>query len=158
MQDPQRELLRHAVATIAYRGGKAIKDAPGDFAAFRAADGSRSPAEILAHVGDLFDWALSIAIGAQRWHDSTPLDWPHEVARYFNALRAFDDYLASNQPLAAPPGQLLQGPLADALTHIGQLTLLRRLAGAPIRGENYYAAEILAGRVGPDQADPVREW
>jgi hypothetical protein len=158
MQDPQRELLRHAVATIAYRGGKAVRDAPPEFATFRAADGARSPAEILAHVGDLFDWALSIVVGEQRWHDSSPLEWPDEMARYFKALRAFDDYLDSNQRLAASPAQLLQGPLADALTHIGQLTLLRRLAGAPIRGENYYAAEILAGRVGPDQADPVREW
>jgi hypothetical protein len=158
MNDPQRDLLRHALATIAYRGGKAIRDAPDGFAAFRCGDTSRSPSEILAHVGDLFDWALSIAQGAQVWHDATPLAWHQEVARFFDTVKAFDDYLASDGRLAAPPASLLQGPIADALTHVGQLTLLRRLAGAPIRGENYYRADIVAGRVGAEQAEPRREF
>src|SRR6185369_4084255 len=97
-------------------------------AGFRGGDASRSPGEILAHIGDLFDWALSLVQGAQAWHDSSPLDWPLEVTRFFDILTAFDDYLASDHPLAALAERLLQGPLADALTHVGQLTLLRRLA------------------------------
>ena len=143
---------------MAYRSRKAIADAPDGFAEFRGGDASRSPGEILAHIGDLFDWALSLVRGAQAWHDSPPLEWPREVARFFDVLKAFDDYLASDQPLAAPAERLFQGPLADALTHVGQLTMLRRLAGAPIRAENYYAADVAAGRVGPDQAVPTREW
>ncbi|MEP7308450.1 MAG: hypothetical protein ABJA98_23345 [Acidobacteriota bacterium] len=158
MNDPQRDLLRHALAAVAYRGRKAITDAPEGFAGFRAGDASRSPEEILAHIGDLFEWALSLVRGAQTWHDSPPLDWPREVTRFFDGLKAFDDALASDQALAAPAERLLQGPVADALTHVGQLTLLRRLAGAPIRGENYYAADMAAGRVGPVQAVPTREW
>jgi hypothetical protein len=156
--DPARQLLRHTIATLAYRGGKVLRGAPDSIAAFRTLEQSRSPADILAHIGDLLDWGLSMAQGAQRWRNSTPLPWAEEGKRFFSALAALDAYLASNEPLAAPAEKLFQGPIADALTHIGQLALLRRLAGFPIRGENYFAANIEAGRVGPEQAAPVREF
>src|SRR5688572_18568286 len=156
--DDRRALLRHMLATIAYRGGKAVRGAPDTFAAFKPAASSRTPAQILAHVGDLFDWALSLAKGAQRWGDSEPLAWDQEVARFFAALGRFDAYLESDAPLATTPELLIQGPAADALTHIGQLTMLRRIAGAPIRGENYLKASIAAGCVGPDQPAPRREF
>ena len=158
MPDAKRELLRHGLATVAYRGRKAVIDAPPTFAAFQAGVTSRTPAEILAHVGDLFDWALSLVRGAQAWHTSTPLDWPDEVSRFFGAVQALDDALASDAPLATSPEKLLQGPIADALTHIGQIAMLRRLAGAPIKGENYFVADIVAGRVGPEQRAPRREF
>ncbi len=154
----KRELLRHTVATLAYRGGKAVKDAPAEFKDFRVADGSRTPGEILAHVGDLLDWALSIAAGKQTWHNSTALSWDDECARFFAALEAFDSYLASDSPLAASPENLFQGPVADALTHVGQIAMLRRVAGGPIRGENYFKAEIEAGRVGADQSSHRTEF
>ena len=156
--DGKRELLRHAVATIAYRGGKTLRAAPPSFAAFKASSTTRTPVEILAHMGDLFDWALSIAEGKEAWHNSAPLEWDAEVARFFAALHAFDAYLASCKKLQATVERLFQGPVADALQHTGQLTILRRAAGAPIRGENYSKAEILAGRVGKDQAAPKREF
>jgi hypothetical protein len=156
--DDSRALLRHALATVAYRGGKAVRGAPESFAGFRAAAGPRTPLEILAHLGDLFDWALSMATGTPDWKGATPQSWEREVDRFFDALGRFDAYLSLETPLAASPEKLFQGPVADALTHVGQLTLLRRLAGAPIRGENYVAAEISAGRVGPDQPSPRREF
>jgi hypothetical protein len=156
--DPARQLLRHAIATVAYRGGKALRDAPENFASFLIGDKSRTPAQILAHMGDLFDWALSIAQGKQTWHDSTPLAWNAEVDRFFAALKKFDDYLASSEPLHAPIESLLQGPIADALTHIGQLAMLRRLASAPIKGENYFKADITPGRVSLSQSAPRREF
>jgi len=156
--DGKRELLRHAVATIAYRGGKTLRGASPSFAAFKASSTARTPAEVVAHMGDLFDWALSIVKGAQTWHDSAPLPWDDEVARFFRTLEAFDGRLASDDAMACAPEQLLQGPIADALTHIGQLALLRRLADGPIRSENYFKADITAGRVGPDQAPPRREF
>ncbi len=158
MPDPTRDLLRHVVATIAYRGAKALRGAPESFATFRASDSTRTPAEILAHMGDLFDWALSIAKGKQAWHDSTPLPWPKECDRFFKSLEAFDAYLATDAPLAAPAEKIFQGGLADALTHIGQIAMLRRIAGSAIRGENYYVAHIEAGRVGAEQAAAVREF
>jgi len=106
----------------------------------------------------LFDWALSLARGAETWHNSTPLEWNREVERFFAALSAFDAYLASDEPMGASLERLFQGPIADALTHVGQLTMLRRLAGAPIRGENYSVAEIVAGRVGKEQTAAKGEF
>lgn len=156
--DPARQLLRHTVATAAYRGGKALRGAPETFAAFAIGDSSRTPAKILAHVGDLFEWALTMARGDTAWRDSKPLSWEAEIARFHASLKNLDDFLASPEPLHASPENLFQGPIADALTHIGQLAMLRRLAGHPIKGENYFKAEIVAGRVGAEQAAPRREF
>lgn len=157
-KNPSRQMLRHTVATLAYRAGKALRGAPETFAQFSFGEKGRTPVRLVAHMGDLFDWALSIAKGKQVWLDSTPLPWPEEVERFFASLKAFDDYLASGLPLGYPVEKLFQGPVADALTHTGQLTILRRMAGCPIRGENYFLADISAGRVGQDQAEPVREF
>jgi hypothetical protein len=156
--DPKRELLRHCLATLAYRGGKALRDAPPGFGEFRSAEGTRTPGQILAHVGDLMDWAVALCDGRHEWHDSPPLPWPEEVDRFFAGVGRLEARLASEPPLGSPPEKLFQGPVADAVTHVGQIGLLRRMAGSPVRGENYFKAEIAAGSVGPDQAAPVREF
>jgi hypothetical protein len=156
--DTARGMLRHTVATLAYRGGKAVRDAPDGFAETCPSPTSRAAGEILAHVGDLLDWALTLAEGRQAWHDSKPLPWPDEVSRVFTALAALDRRLAAPEPLGFPPQKIFQGPIADALTHIGQIAQLRRVAGAPVRGENYLKADIAPGRVGPDQSAPRREF
>jgi hypothetical protein len=156
--DPKRELLRHTLATVAYRGGKAVRNPPDGFADFQAGEGTRTPGQILAHIGDLFDWALSIVMGRRTWHDSTPLPWDQEVARFFAALKKFDDYLASAEAVPASIEKVFQGPVADALTHVGQIGILRRLAHAPVKGESYYEAEIEKGRVSADQPRPKREF
>jgi hypothetical protein len=153
-----RTLLRHTVATLAYRGGKAVRNAPASFADYRCGESSRTPGQILAHIGDLLDWGLSSAQGQQKWHDSTPLPWGKECERFFAALKRFDDYLASEEPLHVSAEKLFQAPIADALTHVGQIAMLRRMAGAPIKGENYSLAEIAPGRVGPDQPPPRKEF
>lgn len=158
MGDTKRDLLRHTVSTLAYRAGKAVRGAPESFATFRIGDTTRSPERILAHMGDLLDWAHAMATGREAWHDSTPLPWPHQVERFFAALAAFDALLASDATLAVPEERLFQGPIADALTHTGQLAMLRRLDGSHVRGENYSRADIVSGRVGPDQAAPRREF
>ena len=152
------DLLRHTVATLAYRGGKALRGAPASFSAFQAAPGVRTPGQILAHLGDLIDWMLSLAKGNQEWHNSPPRTWDEDSARFFAALKAFDDYLASGAPLSTSPEKLFQGAIADSLTHVGQINILRRIAGAPIRGENYYRADIATGRVGAEQSAPKREF
>ena len=156
--DAGRQLLRHAVATIAYRGGKVLRDAPSGFASLRVGEKTRTPVEILAHIGDLFDWVLWLAKGEHRWSPSVPQPWEREVARFFDSLARFDALLASTELLAAPAEKLFQGPIADALTYVGQIALLRRLGGAPVRGENYFRADIVAGRVGPAQSAPRREF
>ena len=156
--DAKRELLRHALATLAYRGGKPIRGAPATFGDFEPAEDVRTPGKILAHVGDLLDWGLSIAAGKRTWNDSKPLPWEKETERFFAALKRFDDYLASSEPLHATPEKLLQGPVADALTHVGQIAMLRRMAGTPMRSESYFAAEVIVGRVGAEQTPPKREF
>jgi hypothetical protein len=156
--DTKREMLRHTVATLAYRGAKSVRGASDSFASFKASDGTRTPAQILAHIGDLLDWALSIAKGDETWHNSEPLAWSQEVDRFHAALQKFDDYLASDAELDATCERLFQGPIADALTHVGQIAMLRRMAGEPMKGENYSRAKIEAGRVGADQETPKREF
>ena len=151
-------MLRYTIATLAYRAGKVLRDAPNGFGDFRQEPGSRSAAEILAHMGDLMDWAVSIAQGQQAWKDSSPLRWDAEVERFFAGLARFDACVAAMDPSDPLGPRLFQGPVADALTHVGQLAMMRRMAGAPIRGENYFKAEITPGRVGIDQSAPKREF
>jgi len=155
---PERRLLRHTLATLAYRGGKAVRGVAPELAAFRAGATSRTPAEILAHVGDLLDWALHLCRGEHVWKDSAPLPWEEEVARFFAGLERLDAYLASPAPLGFPAEKIFQGPIADAFAHVGQIAMLRRLAGSPMRGENYFKADIMAGRVGAEQAQPKVEF
>ena len=156
--DEKRALLRHTVATVAYRGGKAVRGAPASFASFSGDASDRTAVKILAHIGDLCDWALTQAQGAEAWRDSTPLDWEREIDRFFAALERFDAFLASDAPLAATPEKLFQGAIADSLSHIGQIAILRRLSGAKMKSENYSRADIVAGRVGSEQTTPKREF
>jgi hypothetical protein len=156
--DHKRELLRHTVATLAYRGGKAVQNAPVAFESFGLNETTRTPGQILAHIGDLLDWALCTAKGEYTYKESSPLPWEEEVARFFKALEAFDSYLASDAALGSPAEKLFQGLIADALTHVGQISLLRRMAGGPVRGENYFRARIEAGRVGRDQSTDRYEF
>ena len=154
--EEKRELLRHTLAAVAYRAARAIDGAAEEFGAFAGA--GRQPVQILAHMGDLFDWALSMSSGSPAWHSSVPLAWDAEVQRFFATLKAFDAFLASDKTLHAPAENLIQGPLADALTHVGQLAMLRRLAGCPTHGENFYVADVQAGNVGLEQSAPVKPF
>jgi hypothetical protein len=156
--DPKRDLLRHTLAILAYRGGNAVRNAPAGFAEARGCESGRTAAQILAHLGDLLDWGLSIAQGKQSWKSSDPLSWEKETGRFYAALKRFDDFLASAEPLQAQPEKLLQAPLADALTHVGQIAMLRRMAGGPVKAENYFVADIVTGRVGPEQTPPKRQF
>jgi hypothetical protein len=156
--DGSRKFLRHVLATIAYRGGKAMRGAPAGFAEFHASETTRTPGQILAHIGDLFDWALSQVSGKEKWSDSKPMAWDDGVKRFFSSLTALDDYIASDAALSCTPEKLFQGALADSLTHIGQVSMLRRLAGSYVRAENYSRAEIVTGRVGSEQASPEKEF
>jgi hypothetical protein len=153
-----RTFLRHTLATLAYRGAKAIRDAGPSFADYGSTETERTPAKILAHIGDLMDWALAMSEGRREWYDSLPLAWEKECERFFAALKKFDDYLASDKPTQVSAEKLFQGPIADAFTHVGQIAMLRRMAGVPMKGENYFVAEITMGRVGADQAVPRKQF
>jgi hypothetical protein len=154
--DEKRELLRHTVASLAYRAARVLEGAPEDFGQFDGA--GRQPVQILAHMGDLFDWALSTVQGREKWHTSRHHSWAIEVQRFFAALHAFDAYLESGEPMYAAMEPLFQGPIADAFTHVGQLAMLRRLAGSPTHGENFYVADVRVGQVGAEQPAAVQPF
>lgn len=154
--DEKRELLRHTLATLAYRAARALQGAPDHFAGFAGA--GRMPAQILAHMGDLFDWALSIAVGKEEWHRAQPRTWAAEKQRFFQALGTFDSFVASGAEIHGSIERLMQGPVADAFTHVGQLAMLRRLSGSPTHGESFYDAAIAVGQVGADQPAAVRPF
>jgi hypothetical protein len=153
-----RTFLRHTLATLAYRGAKAIRNAGPSFADYSCGETSRTPVRILAHIGDLMDWALTMSEGHREWKDSLPLPWEKECERFFAVVKKLDGYLASEKPLEVSAEKLFQGPIADALTHVGQIAMLRRMAGIPMKGESYFVAEITVGRVGADQASPRKEF
>jgi len=146
-QDPKRELLRHLVATIAFRGRIAIREAPEDFSGFSLAGDIRTPGEILAHIGDLLQGSVYLLKGEMIYLNGEPLPWDEEVKRFFSAVKELDSFLASAAEIAVPIEKLTQGPIADALTHIGQIIILRRAAGAPVRTEPYFTAEIIPGEI-----------
>jgi hypothetical protein len=150
--------IRHVLATLAYRLGKVLRDTPPEFRDFRGGETTRTPGEILAHIGDLMDWALAQVESRKEWHNSTPLEWEREAARFFRALAALDERIAAQGLGPVSAEKLFQGAIADAFTHTGQIAMLRRMAGIPVRGENYAAADIVTGRVGLEQAPPRAEF
>ena len=156
--DPRIAFLRHSLATLAYRGGKALSGAPAGFSDFKEREGSRTPGQILAHIGDLMDWAFHLVQGRHVWTDSAPQVWQDDVARFFTAMKRLDDALAQPETPGSEPERIFQGPIADALTHVGQIAMLRRMAGAPVRGENYFKAEIAAGRIDAATGGPRVEF
>jgi hypothetical protein len=153
-----RDLLRHSLAVLAYRAGKPLRSAPPSFATFSTGAGAWTPVGLVAHLADLMEWALTIVQGAQRYQEGKPGAWDVEVQRFWRALAAFDAWLAAEKPIDGGCERLLAGPIADALTHTGQLAMLRRMAGVPIQAESYYVAEIKSGQVGPEQPPPVKPF
>jgi hypothetical protein len=141
------ELFRHTLSTVAYRGGKALRGAPDNFSDFRIGSAGRTAGEILAHVCDVLDWGLIMAKDKHVWHESAPQAWDRDVERFFAVLREFDNFLASGAPLQAPLDKLVQGPVADVLTHVGQIAMLRRLAESPLKAENFFKADIVIGHI-----------
>jgi hypothetical protein len=144
---------------LAYRAAKVLRDAPPGFADFSSGPNRRTPVQILAHMADLMAWAGRMAQGEPLWRADGSRDWDTELRRFFDGLAVLDGVLASDVPLEERTADMLiQGPLADALTHVGQLAMLRGAAGAPVRPESYPRADIVAGRVSLDQAPPGREF
>jgi hypothetical protein len=157
--DPAREIVRHTLATLAYRASKAVRGAPESYGGFRVGPTTRTPAEILAHMSDLMEWSLTMAQGRAEWRSVPPQAWVNDVDRLFSGITTLDRYLASGTAVERSMLlQLVQGPIADALTHTGQLTLLRRLADSPVRGEDYPRASISAGQTGLEQPPPRFEF
>lgn len=155
---PDWSFLRHALATLAYRAVKVLRDVPDGFAEVRASSTSRSALEIVAHMGDLMEWGERFAQGEYRWEPVPTHDWDAAVDRFFDGLARLDRAIADGPPDDYPPQVVFQGPVADALTHVGQLAMMRGLVGAPVQPESYARADIRVGNVGREQPDPKAEF
>jgi len=153
-----RHLLRHAVATLAYRAEKALRDAPDSFVHYRLSASSRTPLEIVSHLGDLIEWADRMARGEYLWAPQSSPDWKTACDRFFQDLLTLDATLATATFENYSPDMIFQGPIADALTHVGQLTMIRGAASAPVRPESYARADIAVGRVGREQSGTRKEF
>ena len=156
--DPSRVVLRQLAATLAYRAAKVLRDAPAGFGQQAFGEVTRRPVKIVSHMADLMTWGVSIAGGGREWKPAGGDDWQTEVDRFFAGLAALDAAIATDGEFNGSIEQLIQGPLADALTHVGQLSMLRGMAGAPVKPESYARAVITPGRVGMDQEKPRAEF
>jgi hypothetical protein len=155
--DLARDTLRQLAATLAYRAAKVLRDVPPSFATYRIAPNARTAVEIVAHMGDLMKWGISLAKGDYAWKAEGSDDWDREVNRFFTLLGELDVHVADHY-FNGSVEKLIQGPLADALTHVGQLSMMRGAAGMPVKPESYARAEIVAGRVGRDQTAAKAEF
>jgi hypothetical protein len=159
--DPKRALLRHFLAALAYRTAKAVHGAPESFGDFRAGERTRTPREIMRHMTSVLGYARTRFTGGTYRPEPLPT-LAAERERFHEMLASLSDHLASAVPLEGDTAErLLQGPFADAMTHAGQLAMLRRLAGSPVPPENFFAADVRAERLGPDQPEPAApdaEW
>jgi hypothetical protein len=145
MTDLKRAMLRHLLATIAFRAKLAVADVGDDFANFRVGKTVRTPGEILAHIGDLIYGSLFLMKGEMIVLNSTPMSWSNETDRFFNGIRELDEFLAGDAELTFPVEKFIQGPVGDALTHVGQIVILRRMFGSSISEQPYFEAEIIPG-------------
>lgn len=155
---PAPDLVRHFLAAIAYRAQKALRDAPPHYPGFSSGNQMRTPEEILRHMTSVLGYARSFAIGGDYPVKPTPLPtWDLEVARFHEMLESVSGLIEGDGSLGTLTAeQLLQGPLADVMTHVGQLAMLRRLAGDPVPPENFIYADVKKERLGPDQPRPSR--
>lgn len=152
----ERRLLKHFLAALAYRTQKALRDAPSDFGSFSAGNQIRTPAELVRHMTSVLGYARTYFVGGRYWPDPLPT-LAEEVSRFHEMVQDLARHLESGTPLMKDitEARLLQGPFSDAMTHAGQLAMLRRLAGSPVAPENFIVARIDPERLGTDQADPA---
>jgi hypothetical protein len=153
--DEKRALLRHFLAALAYRTQKALRGAPVGFADFEAGGDTRTPRELVRHMTGVLGYARTFFVGGV--FRAEPLaSFEAEIERFHAVVAELAQHLAAGAPLAElTPEQLLQGPFADAMTHAGQIAMLRRLAGSPVASENFVFADVSAARLGSDQPLPV---
>jgi hypothetical protein len=152
----KRALLRHLLAVLAYRTQKALRDAPSSFGTFEAGSQVRNPIALVRHVTSVLGYARACFVGG-RYHAEPLPDLPAETARFHEMLADLRQHLEAGTELGGTTEErLLQGPVADAMTHVGQLAMLRRLADSPVPPENFMEAAIDPENVGPSQPAPAR--
>ncbi len=153
--DDKRHMLQHFLAALAYRTQKALRGAPEDFEEFKAGNDVRTPKELVRHMTSVLGYARTFFIGGEFWPEPLPT-FREEIDRFHEMLEDLSSHLDAGTALRGlSEEQLLQGQFSDAMTHAGQLAMLRRLHGEPVRSENFIHAAISAENLTADQPDPV---
>lgn len=152
----KRSLLVHFLAALAYRTQKALRGAPPEFAEFRAMKDVRTPAELVRHMTSVLGYSRTFFVGGNYWPDPLPT-FDDEIARFHEMLELLAQHIKDGDQLqdGITEERLLQGPFSDAMTHVGQLAILRRMAGNPVPPENFVVADVNPERLGPEQAEPA---
>jgi hypothetical protein len=149
-----RQLLQHFLAALAYRTQKALRGAPDQFADFRAAPNVRTPQELVRHMTGVIGYAQTMLRGGT-FAPPTLDTFDAEIDRFHSILAKLrDDFADSALSASISDEQFLQGPLADAMTHAGQLAMLRRIAGSPVPSEDFVFAHVRSDNVSRSQAAP----
>lgn len=150
-----RVLLRHFLAALAYRTQKALRDHPADFGDFRAGPNVRTPHELLWHMTGVIGYARTFMRGGT-FAPPRLATMEAEIERFHATLELLAlDFADPTSAASISDEQFLHGPLADTMTHVGQLALLRRLAGAPVPSENFIYADVRAANLSATQSLPV---
>jgi hypothetical protein len=159
--DEKRALLVHFLAALAYRTQKALRDAPPEFASFRVAPKARTPHELVRHMDSVLGYARTFFAGGN-YRAPSLSDFRDAVNHFHETLADLARHIQQGSELTEiTPEALLQGPLSDAMTHAGQLAMLRRLAGSPVPPENFVFADIRPDNLGPAQPPPAfpdKDW
>jgi hypothetical protein len=142
----EKEFVRHFLATIYYRGIKYLSVDDITFNAFNPKNGIRTPAEILNHINGLLLYIQSFFIKHTNTHPEQQ-SFIKEVKRFKSVIQMLDSTILSNDLTPQMTyEQLLQGPLADIMLHIGELSMQRKYSGNPADDiENYINADIKIG-------------
>jgi hypothetical protein len=151
----KRQMLRHFLAALAYRTQKALRGGPESFANFSAGSNARTPHELIVHMRSVLGYARTFFIGGI-YPQPVPEDWEKDIEAFHEMLGDLGRYLDSDTPLQnTTEERMLQGPFSDAMTHAGQIAMLRRLAGSPVASENFIVADVSPDNLSASQPDPV---
>ena len=151
----KNELLRHMLATIAYRFQKTVRNTTEEFGVFRNTRDTRTPIEIINHMYDVLN-KTKIFIEKERYDKTSTaqLELRLEIERFHRVLNNLDVVLSEKELDIKFSKRLLQGPLSDVLCHIGQIAMLSGQSGNKIKGEDFFSAKIMTGNTSSEQALP----
>ncbi len=153
MNDTERQLLKHLLAALVYRFTKSIKDVENEFWNFKVKDGVRTPHQLVVHIINVLGYVKTFFIGGK--FRAKMQDVENDVNRFYEIIQELDKLISKDELREIHPKKLLQGPLSDSMTHIGQIAMIRRIFGSPIAPENFVFADIESNNLGKNQSDQL---
>ncbi len=141
LMNQNSHFIQHFLKVLSYRFEKAIHNAAESYPKHASGHGIRTPLELLGHMNGVLEFAIS-SLKNQPRRNIPEQSWQEQITLYYEKLKELNQLMQENSFDTDTLERILQGPLADAMTHIGQLAMMRRLANSAIAGENYFAADM----------------